>query len=519
MRVALRQLAYNSLTSEVPARHVRAVSGPGSPRKEHLHQGADFGGVQGEPVLAIMAGIVRGVWAQLEDGTRVEVSPAPGQMTLARRLKLKAPFGFGLWVDVEHAPLGVDLPQVGDVPLRSRAHPLSAAFVRKGQEVSAGELLGAMGASGVGSGAVHEHLGISGGDWCFDPRGFQLWTTATELAAGDQGGKKLPTNRPSWEYGPNVRKLWPLTHVVVTPCFPVSGTATGKQGVDGLAPAVLADGTPVSAIGTGRPVYASILKGPPPRALAGAFGAPPRPPRPPRPRHHHRRGGGRSSWGRGWDPGVLFIHDEQLPCTCPTEWAPVRATDGRIYDSECLARCAGVAIVSRLDPRTTPRPTSSPFGAAFGDIVCVEGDCKLGESLITQMHAFFISATAPGMPKQAEMKAQFGPAVAAILAAAKEKQTWARKWLPFHPACCAIRDIAKQAQELTGKMAAAVGASSPVTVPVPWVNDDAASGAQSLISTAATIAVVVAGVWAGSKVLEAYKSSPRPQPRRLKAAG
>lgn len=73
--------------------------------------------------------------------------------------------------------------------------------------------------------------------------------------------------------------------------------------------------------------------------------------------HHggHRGGGWTGGWGPGWvGPGVWYTepaYAELVVPSCPSTLDPVQATDGRVYDNECLARAAGVAVVKRVPPK------------------------------------------------------------------------------------------------------------------------------------------------------------------------
>ena len=138
----------------------------------------------------------------------------------------------------------------------------------------------------------------------------------------------------------------------------------------------------------------------------------------------------------------------------------------------------------------------------LGDIICVEGDCKLGESLVTQMKGFYTAVTAPGFPGATAMATKYGPSVSAILKAKSEKETWARRWLPFHPNCCAIRDIGKQAQDITRQMAADAKVVAPSMVPVPWTDEGGgiSSAIASLWGLAKLGIIVVGGIYVWKQI-------------------
>lgn len=243
--------AANILRSSTPFR--RVSSGPGAKRKAHPHRGADFPGLRGEDVLAFAPGVVRSVRAhRVGAGGRHyydEVSPGAGREVRASQFRNLVPrFGSGLSVHLVHGPMVAGAPY----SLHTMVAHFDSVRVRAGELVDVAQVLGGMGASGVGSGFVHAHLEVFGGPAasdggdreCLDPRGFQRWIKLGKLAG-------VQTDRP----GPSPR-VWPVTWWVVVPCFPRSGTAGGKVGVDverqltGAPPYPrLQDGTPVLATG------------------------------------------------------------------------------------------------------------------------------------------------------------------------------------------------------------------------------------------------------------------------------
>jgi hypothetical protein len=235
----------NALTSSSGVRY--SSGGPGTGRSLHLHSGADFPGKLGEPVLAVMPGVVVGVFAHRAEGQHEEVS---GRSRLTARAlgAMKAPYGFGLYVNIQHTI------SLAGRPLHSSYHHLDSATVRKGDRVVQGQPIGTMGKSGTNpiGGSVHLHLDVAianpgdrHGDWFFlDPRGFQKWTSS----------------RLTGTTGPGTGKIWPVTQAVATAAFPASGTGRGVEGVD--RPAVLVSGYPVTpgeGSASGLPV---VAKGP-----------------------------------------------------------------------------------------------------------------------------------------------------------------------------------------------------------------------------------------------------------------
>ena len=109
-------------------------------------------------------------------------------MTTATQYTFKAPWGAGLFVHLAHQPIRFQaaLPGIpeSERPLHTRYLHLDSAFVSAGDRVSAGQLIGTMGASGTETGFVHLHLETllaSVDDFqlrearCLDPRGFVGW--------------------------------------------------------------------------------------------------------------------------------------------------------------------------------------------------------------------------------------------------------------------------------------------------------------------------------------------------------
>lgn len=152
----------------------------------------------------------------------------------------------------------------------------------------------------------------------------------------------------------------------------------------------------------------------------------------------------------------------------------------------------------------------------LGDLVCVEGDCKAGEAAVKQMQELYNALTGAGGGAfyQAGQQAggggtasavavmiatKYGPTVAALVKAKDDLETWARRWVPFHPNCCAIRDIGKQAQDITQRMAADAKVAAPTPVPLAWTDSGGIIGnAVSAIWSLGKLAILVGGglyVW------------------------
>lgn len=99
--------------------------------------------------------------------------------------------------------------------------------------------------------------------------------------------------------------------------------------------------------------------------------------------------------------------------------------------------------------------------AALGDWICVEGDCQIGRALVNQMQIMYtaLANTAGSM-----FIAKFQPIVQAITQSLDDADTWAARWVPFHPGCCTIKSIGNQAQDVMRQMAQATGTVTPSQV-------------------------------------------------------
>ena len=240
--LAVQARTVNVLTSELPGRF--ALAGPGVSRPGHVHAGVDFSGQRREPVLAMAAGRVRGVWAQ-RGSRRDEVSPRGGVVRAGELGRL--PRGPGLYLELVHPALATrDL-------LHTVYMHLETVEVSQHQDVVAGQTLGSMGASGVVSDAVHLHFEVYTGPLdargdqrgCLNPLGFQRYLSTRKVGA-------IRTDRPG-------NGVWEVSHVVMAPCFPHSGLPRGRAGVDKPLPMVdgyfrQPDGTAVVGLGPADPL-------------------------------------------------------------------------------------------------------------------------------------------------------------------------------------------------------------------------------------------------------------------------
>lgn len=102
--------------------------------------------------------------------------------------------------------------------------------------------------------------------------------------------------------------------------------------------------------------------------------------------------------------------------------------------------------------------SSSMLGEAFGDIVCTEGDCVIGEALIKSLVKFFDSVHRPR---------QFEAAVEAVYAAWEAENAKFTRKIPFSSSCCAIKELGAKAQQLQAQIAAATHVATVPGVQLP----------------------------------------------------
>lgn len=135
----------------------------------------------------------------------------------------------------------------------------------------------------------------------------------------------------------------------------------------------------------------------------------------------------------------------------------------------------------------------------LGDTLCVEGDCRVGDAAVTQMVKAIDALRAQRRAEPFEIAAQ-------SIYAAWEKTKGAKRYVPFHPVCCEVREIGKQAEALTDKMLSATGNAT--------VNAIIQQSPTELLGTALKwgvgIGVVGLGAWAAVQVVAALRSTRRP---------
>lgn len=126
----------------------------------------------------------------------------------------------------------------------------------------------------------------------------------------------------------------------------------------------------------------------------------------------------------------------------------------------------------------------------LGDVICVEGDCKLGEGQVAQLRAFFDSI------KVASVKNKYESAVAAIVGSFDEAEGKLSRHLPFSTVCCEIKAIGLQAAKLQAQIAVDAGVASPAQLEPP-----------SGVETLAQLGALAIGAYVGVKLLQEWLHS------------
>lgn len=110
----------------------------------------------------------------------------------------------------------------------------------------------------------------------------------------------------------------------------------------------------------------------------------------------------------------------------------------------------------------------------LGQIICTTALCAEGRAAVQQMMGTFTYlSNNPQFPK-----ARFEATVHSIESAFDDQYTMFSEWIPFNPACCAIVDIGKSADNLTNQMLQSVAAVG--LPPKPKLPVDPVSGALTL---------------------------------------
>lgn len=139
----------------------------------------------------------------------------------------------------------------------------------------------------------------------------------------------------------------------------------------------------------------------------------------------------------------------------------------------------------------------------LNDIICVEGDCLIGETLVNQMSAFYQnSLTTASNPD--DFSAHFKSSVDSIVSSFNDANGSFWRHFPFSPTCCSIKEIGNQAQSLTQAMSQYLGTASPAPVDTKGLTADIPNPFTAIASLSTLVTVVA---WVGGVGLALYIGS------------
>jgi len=106
----------------------------------------------------------------------------------------------------------------------------------------------------------------------------------------------------------------------------------------------------------------------------------------------------------------------------------------------------------------------------LGDVLCLEGDCKVGEQLVREMQAVFRQLGGVGKDElddsDVAFMRRFGPAVTSIVEQFNGEQSKLSRQVPFSLVCCSVKDLGVKAQSLTTQMRTFRDVAQPSTTPI-----------------------------------------------------
>lgn len=123
-------------------------------------------------------------------------------------------------------------------------------------------------------------------------------------------------------------------------------------------------------------------------------------------------------------------------------------------------------------------PTTVFTGPQLGAVICTDGDRIIGKTAVLQMweiyrsNTFDVIAVDPSNMQAVVFNDKYGDAVNAIYRQYDDLDTFAARWIPFHPNACSIRALGEQAQSLILQMSADLGQASPIDPRKPLVPPD-----------------------------------------------
>lgn len=136
----------------------------------------------------------------------------------------------------------------------------------------------------------------------------------------------------------------------------------------------------------------------------------------------------------------------------------------------------------------------------LNDIICVEGDCLIGQTLVNQMSAFYQNAlTTASNPD--DFSTHFKSSVDSIVSSFNDANGSFWRHFPFSPTCCSIKEIGNQAQSLTQSMSQFLGVAAPSQVDTKGITADIPNPLSGIASLGTLVTVIA---WVGGLGIALY---------------
>lgn len=152
-------------------------------------------------------------------------------------------------------------------------------------------------------------------------------------------------------------------------------------------------------------------------------------------------------------------------------------------------------------------------------MVCIEGDCQYGRQRVLEMKTLYDKLAAGGSGYDVNaFIAHFQAPVAVKVAALDAEDTFWVHWVPFHPGCCSIADVGKEAQDIINQMNAFAGVAAstppqPPGSPLSGVGDLLAT-LVSIVKWGAIVGAIGVGMFAAYEGYQLVRSFDDGPPRR-----
>lgn len=182
-----------------------------------------------------------------------------------------------------------------------------------------------------------------------------------------------------------------------------------------------------------------------------------------------------------------------------------------------VTRKSGLAGVKMGRPRPIRRPGVFPpislptarGRGSLGDVICLEGDCKIGQALVEEMQAVFKQLSGVGKDElddsDVEFMRRFGPTVTQIIESFQAENAKLARQVPFSLVCCTIKELGRKAQDMSTQMRAFRNVSTPSPTPVtpPFTGPGGALGG------ALDTLLIIAGVGVAAVIVLPMLFHPR----------